>query len=88
MFPIANAIRLRYPRQSPLSGHWDRGQLYRLSCMKINLSQSQLDQFLPNLLCSGPLFRSGLLPTALAPSLLAYLPFVSNMFLHAGWLPP
>jgi membrane associated rhomboid family serine protease len=82
MFPIANAIRLRYPPVATWA-------LIAANCIvflyEINLSQSQLDQFLSQFALVPARYFDPVFADGATPSLLAYLPFVSNMFLHAGW---
>src|SRR5258708_7440206 len=82
MFPVATGIPLRYP---PIAT-W---ALIATNCVvflfEVNLSPSELDAFLNSFaLIPARYFHSGIFDSAMSPT--DYLPFVSNMFLHGGWL--
>jgi membrane associated rhomboid family serine protease len=82
MFPVATGIPLRYP---PIAT-W---ALIATNCVvflfEVNLSPSELNAFLNSFaLIPARYFDSGVFDSAMAPT--DYLPFVSNMFLHGGWL--
>jgi membrane associated rhomboid family serine protease len=82
MFPIANGIPLRYP---PIVTWGLIAANAVLFLFEVSLTPSQLNEFL---------YCFALIPAryfddnavAGAMSLTDYLPFVSNMFLHGGWL--
>jgi membrane associated rhomboid family serine protease len=82
MFPIANPIPLRY---APVAT-W---ALIAVNCIvflfELSLSQAQLDQFFSQFALIPARYFDPALADGAAPSLTAYLPFASNMFLHAGW---
>src|ERR1700730_18509039 len=82
MFPVATGIPLRYP---PIAT-W---ALIAANCVvflfEVNLSPSELNAFLYSFaLIPARYFDSGGFNTVMSPT--DYLPFVSNMFLHGGWL--
>jgi membrane associated rhomboid family serine protease len=82
MFPIANGVPLRY---APVAT-W---ALIAVNCLvflfEVGLSPSELDAFLDQFaLIPARYFASGDFDSAMSPT--DYLPFVSNMFLHGGWL--
>src|SRR6266404_8309924 len=82
MFPIANGVPLRY---SPVAT-WG---LITANCViflfQLSLSPSELEVFLDRFaLIPARYFDSGIFDSAMSPT--DYLPFVSNMFLHGGWL--
>ena len=82
MFPIANGVPLRY---SPVAT-W---ALISANCViflfQLSLSPSELDLFLDHYaLIPARYFDAGGFDSAMSPT--DYLPFVSNMFLHGGWL--
>ncbi len=82
MFPIANGVPLRY---SPVAT-W---ALIAANCViflfQLSLNPSELDLFLDRYaLIPARYFDVGGFDSAMSPS--DYLPFVSNMFLHGGWL--
>jgi membrane associated rhomboid family serine protease len=81
MFPIENAVPTRYP---PLAT-WG---LIATNCIaflfQISLSPDELGIFLTRFaLIPAQYFTPGF-DTGLAPS--SYLPFLTNIFLHGGWL--
>jgi membrane associated rhomboid family serine protease len=82
MFPIANVIRLRYP---PIAT-WT---LVAANCViflyEVSLSQSQLAQFFAQFALIPARYFDPAFANSARSSLLAYVPFVSNMFLHASW---
>jgi membrane associated rhomboid family serine protease len=79
MFPIANGVPLRYPPAAT----W---VLIAANCVvfliEVNLSPSELDWLMSRFALIPA--RSFLNDATLSPT--GYLPFVSNMFLHGGWL--
>jgi membrane associated rhomboid family serine protease len=82
MFPVATGIPLRYP---PIAT-W---ALIAANCVvflfEVNLSPSELNAFLYSFaLIPARYFGSGGFNAVMSPT--DYLPFVSNMFLHGGWL--
>jgi membrane associated rhomboid family serine protease len=82
MFPIANGVPLRY---SPVAT-WG---LITANCViflfQLSLSPSELEVFLDRYaLIPARYFDAGGFDSAMSPT--DYLPFVSNMFLHGGWL--
>ena len=82
MFPIANGVPLRY---SPVAT-W---ALIAANCViflfQLSLSPSELDLFLDRYaLIPARHFDAGGFDSAMSAT--DYLPFVSNMFLHGGWL--
>src|SRR6266446_10865202 len=82
MFPIANGVPLRY---SPVAT-W---ALIAANCViflfQLSLSPSELDLFLDRYaLIPARYFDAGGFDSAMSAT--DYLPFVSNMFLHGGWL--
>jgi membrane associated rhomboid family serine protease len=77
MFPIRSAVPTRYPP-------FVTWALIVANCLvflfEISLTPDELDEFLS---------RFALIPARYAygdPDLTDYIPFVSNMFLHGGWL--
>ena len=76
MLPIKSAVPVRYP---PLAT-WS---LIAINCVvflfETSLSEAQLEEFLSQFALVPSHFSD---PTEVAD----YLPFVSNMFLHGGWL--
>src|SRR5260221_7561991 len=82
MFPVAPGL----PPLSPPIATW---ALIATNCVvflfEVNLSPSELNAFLNSFaLIPARYFDSGVFDSAMAPT--DYLPFVSNMFLHGGWL--
>jgi rhomboid family protein len=82
MFPIANGVPLRY---APVAT-W---ALIAVNCVvflfELSLSTSELDAFLDHFaLIPARYFASGGFDSTASP--IDYLPFVSNMFLHGGWV--
>src|SRR3984893_6673934 len=82
MFPVANGVPLRY---LPIATWALIATNAVVFLFEVNLSPSQLNELLysfalvPARYCASGVFDSSL-------SLNDYLPFVSNMFLHDGWL--
>jgi membrane associated rhomboid family serine protease len=82
MFPIANGIPLRYP---PIATWALIATNAVVFLFEVSLSPSELNEFLYRFaLVPARYFDSGVSDSSL--SLSDYLPFVSNMFLHGGWL--
>ena len=82
MFPIANGVPLRY---SPVAT-W---ALVAANCViflfQLSLSSSELEVFVEHYaLIPARYFDVGGLDSAMSAT--DYLPFISNMFLHGGWL--
>ena len=82
MFPISNAVRLRYP---PIAT-W---ALIAVNCIvfffEIDLGPSQLDQFFSQFALIPARYFEPDFAGGTTASLTAYLPLVTNMFLHGGW---
>src|SRR5258705_5475989 len=81
MFPIQNAVPVRYP--TPVT--WT---LIVLNCVvflfEVSLGESQIEQFLARFaLIPARYFEPGAMS---ALTWFDYLPFATNMFLHGGWL--
>jgi membrane associated rhomboid family serine protease len=82
MFPIANGIPLRYP---PIATWALIATNAVVFLFEVSLSPAELNEFLYRYaLVPARYFDSGGSDSSL--SLSNYLPFVSNMFLHGGWL--
>ncbi|HEX3680175.1 MAG TPA: hypothetical protein VHU90_10680, partial [Galbitalea sp.] len=82
MFPVASGIALRYP---PIATWALIGFNAVAFLFEVSLTPSELDAFLYHFaLVPARYFDSGMFDSSL--SLTDYLPFVSNMFLHGGWL--
>ena len=81
MFPIQTAVPLRYP---PIAT-W---VLIALNCFaflfEISLSEGELEEFLSHFALIPA--RYSMADELGGLGLLDYLPFVTNMFLHGGWL--
>jgi membrane associated rhomboid family serine protease len=82
MFPIANGVPLRYPPVITWA-------LIAVNCtvflFQLSLSPSELDALVDRFaLIPARYFDAGSFDSAMSPT--DYLPFVSNMFLHGGWL--
>ena len=83
MFPIANGIPLRY---LPIATWALIATNAVVFLFEVSLSPSELNEFLYRFaLVPARYFDSGAVSTARC-RLTDYLPFVSNMFLHGGWL--
>src|SRR5258708_2164979 len=82
MFPVATGIPLRYP---PIAT-WALIAANCVVCLfEVNLSPSELNAFLYSFaLIPARYFDSGGYNAVMSPT--DYLPLVSNMFLHGGWL--
>ncbi len=82
MFPIANGVPLRYP---PLVTWILIAANTAVFVFEINLGPSELDAFLSRFaLIPARYFAAGGFDSGMPP--IDYLPFISNMFLHGGWL--
>jgi membrane associated rhomboid family serine protease len=82
MFPVANRVPLRYP---PIATWALIATNAVVFLFEVGLSPSELNEFLYRFaLVPARYFDSGIFDSSL--SLIDYLPFVSNMFLHGGWL--
>jgi membrane associated rhomboid family serine protease len=82
MFPVANRVPLRYP---PIATWALIATNAVVFLFEVGLSPSELNEFLYRFaLVPARYFDSGMFDSSL--SLIDYLPFVSNMFLHGGWL--
>ncbi|SDR63501.1 Membrane associated serine protease, rhomboid family [Rhizobiales bacterium GAS113] len=81
MFPIQNAVPSRYP---PLAT-WG---LIATNCLvflfQISLSPDELGEFLMRFALIPARYFTPSFDMSLAPS--SYLPFLTNIFLHGGWL--
>ena len=82
MFPIANSIPLRYPPVATWA-------LLVTNCVvflyEVNLTPSELDAFLYSFaLVPARYSNAGVFDGAMSPA--DYLSFLTNMFLHGGWL--
>jgi membrane associated rhomboid family serine protease len=82
MFPVANGVPLRYP---PIATWALIATNAVVFLFEVGLNPSELNQFLYRFaLVPARYFDSGMFDSS--QSLTDYLPFVSNMFLHGGWL--
>jgi membrane associated rhomboid family serine protease len=82
MFPVAIRVPLRYP---PIATWALIATNAVVFLFEVGLSPSELNEFLYRFaLVPARYFDSGMFDSSL--SLIDYLPFVSNMFLHGGWL--
>src|SRR5260370_25707104 len=82
MFPVASGIALRYP---PIATWALIGFNAVVFLFEVSLTPSELNELLYRFaLVPARYFDSGMFDSSL--SLTDYLPFVSNMFLHGGWL--
>jgi membrane associated rhomboid family serine protease len=82
MFPVANGVPLRY---LPIATWALIATNAVVFLFEVSLSPSELNEFLYSFaLVPARYFDSGMFDSSL--SLTDYLPFVSNMFLHGGWL--
>ena len=83
MFPIRDGVATRYPPMVTLC-------LIAANCaaflFEIGLDPAELKLFLLNFALIPARYFGGLASTAPPDDLLDYLPFVTNMFLHGGWL--
>ena len=83
MFPIQIAVPTRYAAIVTWS-------LIATNCVvflfELSLSPSQLESFLTRFALIPALYFMPVYFGVTNPALLDYLPFVSNMFLHGGWL--
>ena len=82
MFPVANGVPLRY---LPIATWALIATNAVVFLFEVSLSPSELNEFLYSFaLVPARYFDSGMFDSSLSPT--DYLPFVSNMFLHGGWL--
>jgi len=83
MFPIQNAVPCRYPPVVTWA-------LIATNCavffFLLSLSPRELDWFLIHFALIPARYFTSLAFGNAEPALLDYLPFLTNMFLHAGWL--
>jgi membrane associated rhomboid family serine protease len=83
MFPIQNAVPCRYPPVVTWA-------LIATNCavffFLLSLSPRELDWFLIHFALIPARYFTSLAFGSAEPALLDYLPFFTNMFLHAGWL--
>jgi membrane associated rhomboid family serine protease len=83
MFPIQNAVPCRYPPVVTWA-------LIATNCavffFLLSLSPRELDWFLIHFALIPARYFTSLAFGNAEPALLDYLPFFTNMFLHAGWL--